>query len=364
MHFLSPGQQMGMGALEHNYSSLYVLPDVPQERFIQPMKDIAAHEFFHIITPLNVHAEQIRYFDFNNPEMSRHLWMYEGVTEYFAHHAQLVHGVTNMDYFLSQMQEKVSTSLRIYDDALPFTQLSKECLSKYAGQYGNVYEKGALIAFCLDVILRQESHGEKGLMDLMLALKDEFGADTPFKDKKLFTEIAQLSSPAVKKFLKKYVNGKSPLPLQELFNTIGVAYTPPGSVKQFTYGNISLNYNADENRVAITSTSQMNDFGRTMGYVAGDEIVSINGKKFNPEQPMALFHSERETFVEGEKLVIEVVRKDAQGRERTVLLSAPIQTVDVIGEASLKQMEKLTPAQKEFQANWNQGAKEVAKGRS
>jgi hypothetical protein len=58
------------------------------------------------------------------------------------------------------------------------------------------------------------------------------------------------------------------------------------------------------------------------------------------------------------------VRKDAQGRERTVLLSAPIQTFDVIGEASLKQMEKLTPAQKEFQANWNQGAKEVAKGRS
>jgi predicted metalloprotease with PDZ domain len=364
MYFLGPGKQIGMGALEHNYSSLYVLPDIPQERFIQPMKDIAAHEFFHIITPLNVHAEQIRLFDFNDPQMSRHLWMYEGVTEYFSHHAQLVHGVTNMDYFLNQMQEKISTSLRAFDDALPFTRMSAECLSKYQGQYGNVYEKGALIGLCLDVILRQESNGEMGLMDLMLALKDKFGANTPFKDKKLFNEIGDLSTPAVKKFLKKYVNGKSPLPLQDIFNTIGVAYTPPGNTKQFTYGNISLSYNADNNRVAITSVSGMNEFGRVMGYQAGDEIVSINGEKFNPEQPMALFHAEREKFVEGEKLVVEVVRTDAQGKEKSVLLIAPIQTIDVPGEASLVPMKNLSVTQKEFQAKWTQGAKHHMSERS
>jgi hypothetical protein len=36
-----------------------------------------SHEFFHILTPLNVHSKEIHDFDFNNPKMSALLWMYE-----------------------------------------------------------------------------------------------------------------------------------------------------------------------------------------------------------------------------------------------------------------------------------------------
>jgi predicted metalloprotease with PDZ domain len=48
------------------------------------MKDVVSHEFFHIVTPLTIHSKEIHYFDYNSPKMSEHLWMYEGVTEYFA----------------------------------------------------------------------------------------------------------------------------------------------------------------------------------------------------------------------------------------------------------------------------------------
>jgi predicted metalloprotease with PDZ domain len=47
------------------------------------MKDVVSHEFFHIVTPLTIHSKEIHYFDYNSPKMSN-LWMYEGVTEYFA----------------------------------------------------------------------------------------------------------------------------------------------------------------------------------------------------------------------------------------------------------------------------------------
>jgi hypothetical protein len=79
---------------------------------------------------------------------------------------------------------------------------------------------------------------------------------------------------------------------------------------------------------------------------------------------MALFHAEREKFVEGEKLVVEVVRTDAQGKEKSVLLIAPIQTIDVPGEASLVPMKNLSVTQKEFQAKWTQGAKHHMSERS
>ncbi len=67
------------GALEHSYSSLYSLSESNPEIFAQNFKDVAAHEFFHILTPLNVHAEEIQYFDFTVPKMSEHLWLYEGL---------------------------------------------------------------------------------------------------------------------------------------------------------------------------------------------------------------------------------------------------------------------------------------------
>lgn len=357
MHLLTPGQQVGLGALEHNYSSLYVLPDVPQEQFIQPIKDIAAHEFFHIITPLNVHSEQIRYFDFNDPEMSRHLWMYEGVTEYFSHHAQYVHGVTEFQYFLEQMEQKITSSLNHYDDDLPFTELSQECLLEHHDEYGNVYDKGALIGLCLDIILRKESGGESGLMDLMLALMEEYGHESHFKDRKLFAKIKELSHPSAKKFLKKHVAGKAPLPLKETFAAIGVEYSAPGTVRQFTYGNISLDYKSESNRMVIVATDEMNVFGHKMGYQTGDEIISINGKTFDPGQPLALLHGEKEKFKEGQTLTIEVLRQEAGGAGRTVVLSAPIEKIEVRGEASLKAMSDLTPEQKAFRDHWTKGAR-------
>ena len=50
--------------------------------------DIAAHEFFHIVTPLNIHSEIIEHFNFVTPVPSQHLWLYEGTTEWAAHAMQ------------------------------------------------------------------------------------------------------------------------------------------------------------------------------------------------------------------------------------------------------------------------------------
>jgi predicted metalloprotease with PDZ domain len=80
---------MSYGALEHSYSSLYYMPEMTIEEMKQQLRDFAAHEFFHIVTPLTVHSEEIGDFDFNDPKMSQHLWMYEGVTEYFAGNVQV-----------------------------------------------------------------------------------------------------------------------------------------------------------------------------------------------------------------------------------------------------------------------------------
>ena len=88
-----PGISGGQGALEHSYSSLYYYGEKDSLKLSQIIVDHAAHEFFHIITPLSIHSEEIQYFDFNHPKMSEHLWLYEGSTEYHAHMVQEKYGL-------------------------------------------------------------------------------------------------------------------------------------------------------------------------------------------------------------------------------------------------------------------------------
>ena len=239
---VAPGSSYG--ALEHAYSSLYYLPE-PRSKAeakyqASTIRSIAAHEFFHIITPLTIHSEEIGNFDFIAPKMSKHLWMYEGVTEYFSHHAQLTGGITDGKAFVEEITKKIHTMQSVFKDNLPFTKMSKEVLSTYEDQYPNVYEKGAIIALCLDILLRKYSEGKKGLMDLMQQLSKEYGKDKSFKDDELFDKIATLTDDRIRSFFTQYVEGSELLPLPDLLPSIGISYEQSSEKNMFMAGNVPI----------------------------------------------------------------------------------------------------------------------------
>ncbi len=96
---------MASGALEHSYSSTYALPAMPQ--MLHFLKDIVAHEFMHILTPLHLRSEIIAEWDYSRPTGDdQHLWLYEGVTEWTAHMMQLRGGMIDVDEFLERMSGK------------------------------------------------------------------------------------------------------------------------------------------------------------------------------------------------------------------------------------------------------------------
>ena len=138
------------GALEHSYSSFYCMFEGDPSAIGQSIRDVAAHEFFHIVTPLSIHSEEIHNFDFIDPKMSQHLWLYEGSTEYAAQHVQVKQGLMPLGQFLSVISQKMRQA-DMFNQAIPFTTLSKTCLDENKNQYPNVYLKGALINMCLDM---------------------------------------------------------------------------------------------------------------------------------------------------------------------------------------------------------------------
>lgn len=221
---LSRPDAKGFGALEHMNSTVVVFPEMmPLEALQEQLKDVVSHEFFHILTPLSVHSKEIHYFDYNQPNMSQHLWMYEGITEYFANLFQVNQGLITEEAFYNRMNDKIAQSLQM-NDKMSFTKMSKNVLqSPYKEEYLNVYNKGALIAMCLDIQIRELSNGDKGILWLMKELSKQYGKNKPFDDNELFSIITKLTYPEIGKFFDTHVIGETPIPYALYFSKMGVS---------------------------------------------------------------------------------------------------------------------------------------------
>lgn len=342
---------MSFGALEHSYSSFYYLPEATSEELSQTIKDVASHEFFHIVTPLSIHAEQIGDFDYNDPKMSKHLWMYEGLTEYAAGHMQMKHGLIEMPLYLNMLREKV-IFMKGQKDDLPFTEMSADVLVKYKDQYQNVYNKGALIALCLDIKLRQLSDGKYGTQNLMRDLSKTYGKNISFKDDELFDKITSLTFPQIREFFTKYVEGTESLPLNEVMNSVGIVFNNSEKVRSVNLGNVALSFNPDTKRLFVANTNNMSEFGKKVGYQVGDEFISMNGKALTMETVQEVIGDFRENAKEGDPFEVVMMRKNDKGEFVEKKLSAVLEASESTMTNVLRLVENPTEAQLKLREAW------------
>jgi predicted metalloprotease with PDZ domain len=352
--YLTPatGGSGSNGALEHSYSSMYFLPEINQEQLAQTIRDVSAHEFFHIVTPLNIHAEQIGNFDYSHPAMSEHLWLYEGATEYAAGLVQVKYGSMSVDEYLDVIQKKMYATL-YYDDSLPFTVMSKGCLDKYKDQYGNVYQKGALISLCLDLKLRSLSSGKYGIQELMTDLSKTYGKERSFKDEELFDQIVKLTYPEIGDFLRKCVAGSEPLLLKETLALAGIGQGTESRGKEISFGGVGIGLNAANNHLLIVNTMGMDDFGKAMGYHEFDELVKFNGSSISLSNVQELIGNWLSNAKEGDVLKVTVMRrKDENSKPKKVKLKAKVFLVTAASREQLSLMKDATNEQLRIRAAW------------
>lgn len=215
------------GALEHSYSSVHVLNEIPVMNYSGTIKHIAAHEFFHIVTPLNIHSEIIEDFNFVTPTPSQHLWLYEGVTEWAAWIMRYRNGSITLDNLLYVFQSKTTSNEKYYDKNFSLTEISLQSYTDAGGaQFGNVYSRGALVAALLDIRLLELSNGEKGLRELILDLINIYGPENSFPDNQFFDILVNMTYPEIEDFINNYIKGSVDLPYEEYFNKIGIDFNP------------------------------------------------------------------------------------------------------------------------------------------
>ena len=332
----------GFGALEHSYSSVYYLP-VSMGKDNSMLPHVASHEFLHILVPLNLHSTEIANFDFRNPKMSEHLWMYEGVTEYFANLALVKSNRMTENEFLNEMRGKLID----YENGKPFsmTEMSRKVLEpSFKSLYMKVYSKGAILAFLLDLEIQSKTNGSLTLLSVIEKLTQKYGKNKPFNDPELIPEIVAITHPDLQIFFNKYIIGSEKPNYTEFLNTIGWDYQLVGTKTKISFPDI-LFRTPTESDVEGLQVQKLKE--STKELLDGDILISLNGEQLTKKNRWAMAQKIY-TPKTIDPVNLEILRNGS-------IISVTIKPIEEKGQKNPHQLStssKLSEAQIQFRNYW------------
>jgi len=258
--FIVHALPVGSGGLEHRASVTMDIAGLSfeDEAGYVRFADLAAHEFFHVWNVKRIHdralgtnrrgdpervptrprdglrtaeLHSVHALDYTRENYTRLLWLYEGTTDYLAHVIILRAGVTRERQFLRMIAEdwpKYATRPGRNETSLE--ELSFEAWIKqykpsenFTNRAVSYYEKGFWTAMALDLTLRLENGGRRGLPEMIRWLWDRFGrSGRPIADADVRAAAAAIAGRRLDRFFDRYVRGKDELPLPALLRRAGL----------------------------------------------------------------------------------------------------------------------------------------------
>ena len=264
------------GALEHNKSSVFFLNDNYNIKSF--LINTISHELIHILSPLHIRSNLIEKFNHNHPKFSKHLWLYEGVTEYLSLKCNLNAGLIDTLAFFKKLKYKSNKSMSFEKQSL--TKVSENILDeKNQEYYTNFYNKGALIGFLLDYEIANFSNGQKGINDLlMFLLFDDDNNEKIFSDNNLIENIVS-KFPETEKCFNNYVQGVRKVPIDKYFDSLGVSIVNSNITELKTTWDFGINRVVFRNKKSYLIIKNQ-PFNKKISDKK-IKILSVNGTKIN-----------------------------------------------------------------------------------
>jgi predicted metalloprotease with PDZ domain len=244
--FMLAATHNGYGGLEHRNSTALICPrsDLPRLRRTTPGQELPApaplkhhdgytsllglvsHEYFHTWNVKRLRpAEFVRY-DLDREHHTELLWFFEGFTSYYDDLLLWRAGVIDTPTYLHLLAKAINQVQQTPGRRVQtVAQASFDAWTKYYRVQENTpnatvsyYTKGALVALCLDLTLRQ--HGSS-LDHLMRALWQRCAAG-PMTETDLRTAAAELAGQSLDAELDAWVHSTADLPVLDLLAANGV----------------------------------------------------------------------------------------------------------------------------------------------
>jgi len=281
----------GYGGLEHRNSTALIcnradLPragDTKTSDGYTTLLGLISHEYFHTWNVKRLRPAEFARYDYTQENYTELLWFFEGFTSYFDDLLLRRAGLIDDAQYVKLLNKTINQVLQTPGrDVQSVAQSSFEAWTKYYRPDANspnltvsYYTKGALVALCLDLSLRQ--HGVRNhslsLDDVMRALwaRCYTGKGSgPMTEADVLAVLKDLTGRSWAAEFKAWVHGTRELPLQKLLASQGVSvHQEPAQLAQRLGLRVSEDHSVQIKTVLSGSAAQR------AGFAPGDEWLGV-----------------------------------------------------------------------------------------
>ncbi|NSL55521.1 M61 family metallopeptidase [Uliginosibacterium aquaticum] len=321
----------GYGGLEHRDSTALIcsrndLP-VPGELNMsegyRTFLGLCSHEYFHAWNVKRIKPAVFTPYRLQEENYTRLLWVFEGFTSYYDDLALLRAGLITPAEYLGLMAKNI-TAVERNGGRLKqsVADSSFDAWTKYYRQDENspnaivsYYQKGALVAFGLDLTIRAKTRGAKSLDDVMRHLWQHYGADSAGVPEGAMPAIIKAATGVdVRREVARWAEGTEDVPLAKLLKPFGISLSRKSGSRS---GGLGLRTRSEGNVLKLANVLD-GGTAQAAGLSAGDELVALNGLRVTGSNLDSLLAR----CSVGDVLEILVFRRDELLRF-AVLLAAP-----------------------------------------
>jgi len=340
------------GGLEHQDCTSLITPRDDLPRANEPEQPGAAyrrflglcsHEYFHAWLVKFIRPQEFAELDLSREVWTRMLWVFEGFTSYYDDLILYRSGVIDYHSYLGLLAEQITRYLQ--NPGRTEQSLSDSSFDAWIKYYRpdensanattSYYNKGALVALCLDLMLRQRGSSLDALMVMLFGLANSGGylqADT------IPAYCERLIGDRLDSFWRDYVEGTTELPLATLLAEFGVETVLEQRV-------LPLGLKTSETPQGVVILQVLRDSAAAdAGLSAQDVLIAIDGIRASSAQlelwsDVAGFHA-------------NAARRDLRPLSCHVFRRDELMAFDVIPAPSLQTLAKLQVTAPELLEGW------------
>jgi predicted metalloprotease with PDZ domain len=210
----------GGGGMEHpNSTAISVGPN-------EDPAPTMAHEFFHAWNVLRIRPQSLEPVDYTREQITDTLWFAEGVTSTIAAYTMVRTDLWSREtlyrHLASQVGQLVSRPARRFQsvqDSSIAAWLEKYPFYRAPASSISYYNKGMLLGFCLDILLREATNNRESLDTLLRAMNQRYAHEhEPYADTAAIQALAsELAGQDLSDFFRRYVAGTEEAPFDDIF---------------------------------------------------------------------------------------------------------------------------------------------------
>ncbi|MCX7998118.1 MAG: M61 family peptidase, partial [Leptospiraceae bacterium] len=278
----------GYGGLEHSRCSVNLFSKTKlNEAGENELLALLSHEYFHLWNVKRIRPKALGPFDYQNPNLTKELWIAEGLTSFYDNYFLLVTKVIGIRDYLHEILKDINSLTK--SDGQNWMSLEESSFTtwiKYYMQNENshnvsisYYVKGAILGLCMYLYILKETNGKKTLTDVLRHLYKVYAVEKNrgFSKEEFFEAFIQATGVDVYEEFKDFIEKPVPIPYEKYLSIVGVKLKRDNK-------ETCLHFEVKtEDGLAIVSKTYHERL-KNVDISVGDEILAINGERMNKKK--------------------------------------------------------------------------------